>query len=201
MDFSKYFNRTWELFQNHLSALIIETIVFVIVSAITLGILSPVMQAGYTRSLLRMILEDRKPETGDLFSEMSHFFPLLGLIILVVLAVTIGFVLLVIPGLLLLFLILLIQQYFFQFLVTEKKGVFHAARSSWNFIFSGGRTGDHIVIMLLVLLFHSAGGSVFLGLIVTVPLSMIFLSLVFVNEAAGTQNNSKNYETREEAPY
>jgi hypothetical protein len=198
MNFEKFMNETWEITVKNIAPLIILSLVFLMVSILTLGILMPVMLAGYTDSILRMIQHNRKPEVGDLFSHLSLFFPLIGLAILIIIAVIIGFALLVLPGIAAVILIAMIYLYFYQFLVTEKKGVISAVSSTWKMITAGSHIGEHIVILILVTIFNSIGASVFLGTIITLPLSTVFLSIVFLNQTGhssadqGTSAKSDN---------
>ena len=73
MDFKTHFEQSWTLFVAHLPALLISTLVLFAVSVISLGIMAPVLVAGYMQSLLLLVRDNRKPEVGDLFKQMRLF--------------------------------------------------------------------------------------------------------------------------------
>ncbi|HHD64445.1 MAG TPA: hypothetical protein ENK96_08815, partial [Desulfobulbaceae bacterium] len=98
MDFKTLFERSWKLFVTHLAALLLSTLVYLAVSVVSLGIMAPVLTAGYMQSLLLLIRDGRKPEIRDLFGQMRLFFPLLGFMIVCGLVIMIGLGLLVVPG-------------------------------------------------------------------------------------------------------
>ena len=98
MDFKKHFERAWQALIDNFAPVLVNTLVMIVVSVVSLGFLAPVLSAGYMQSLLLVLREDRKPDVKDLFAHMDLFFPLLGFTILFVIAVCIGMILLILPG-------------------------------------------------------------------------------------------------------
>ena len=130
MDFKELLEKSWKSFTAFLPALLVNTLVLLVVSVFTLGILAPVCTAGYIQSLLLAIRDDRKPEIGDLFSHMNLFLPLLGFFIVAGMVIFVGFLLLVLPGI-----IAAIALYFFCLymlpLMTDKgMGLIEAVKES-----------------------------------------------------------------------
>ncbi len=78
MNFKAHLETTWKTFLEFIAPLIILTLVMIVVSFLSLGILAPVITAGYMHAVLLMLRDGRKPEIGDLFSQMKLFLPLFG---------------------------------------------------------------------------------------------------------------------------
>ena len=90
MDFKKHFERAWQVMMEHFAPVLVNTLVMIAVSVISLGFLAPVVSAGYMQSLLLALRRNRRPDVKDLFARMDLFFPLLGFTILFVLLVMLG---------------------------------------------------------------------------------------------------------------
>ena len=101
MNFKEMIESTLNQSLKNAVALIIMTLVFVGASVLSLGILAPVMLAGYTKSMLDMIRTGQDPSPKDLFSQMHLFLPLFLFSLVLVIAIAIGLLLLVIPGMIL----------------------------------------------------------------------------------------------------
>jgi hypothetical protein len=76
MDFKKLVVSSWQSTLNFIGPLLLVTLVQLILIIVSFGILAPVTTAGYVHSLMRAIQEERKPQVGDLFSQMRLFLPL-----------------------------------------------------------------------------------------------------------------------------
>ena len=71
MNFKELVESTLNQSMKNIVPLIILTLVFVGLSTISLGILAPVMYAGYTASLLDMIRTGKEPNPKDVFSRIN----------------------------------------------------------------------------------------------------------------------------------
>ena len=60
MDFKEHIINAWKLTLNNIVPLILMTLVFLGISAITLGIMAPVTAAGYTQSILLLVREHQE---------------------------------------------------------------------------------------------------------------------------------------------
>lgn len=178
MDFKDLLERSWKNFTEFLPALIINTLVLLVVSVFTLGILAPVCTAGYTQSLLLTIRDKRKPEIGDLFSHMNLFLPLLGFTIVAGLAVLIGFLVLVLPGI-----IAGIALYFFCLyllpLMTDKGlGLIDAVKESSRMALEDPVT-EHVAVVAIYIGITALGQVVPFGIIFTLPIATLFMLHAF----------------------
>lgn len=178
MDFKYLLEQSWKSFTDFLPALIVNTIVLLIVSFFTLGILYPVCLAGYTQSVLQAIRDKRKPEVGDLFSHMNLFLPLLGFSIVVGIVVFIGFLVMVIPGFLAIIALCFFCLYMLPLMTDKGMGLIEAAKES-------SRTAledpiiEHVAVVAIYLGLTALGQVVPFGIIFTLPIATLFILYVF----------------------
>ncbi|RWX43593.1 hypothetical protein H206_03210 [Candidatus Electrothrix aarhusensis] len=52
MDFKQHFERSWQIMLGHFAPILVNTLVMILVSVASLGIMAPVVSAGYMQSLL-----------------------------------------------------------------------------------------------------------------------------------------------------
>ncbi len=158
--------------------LIILTFVFVGLSTISLGILAPVMYAGYTASLLDMIRTGKEPGPKDVFSRMNLFLPLTLFAVALFVVVAIGFLILFLPGLIMLILAAFYLIYMIPLMVDNDLGVVDAIKQSIALVRQTDLF-DHIIIIVIYSVVQALGGSTLLGMVITMPLSTIFLLLTY----------------------
>jgi len=178
MDFQQHFETGWQNTLKHIGPLILLTLVELVLVAVSFGILAPVLTAGYTRSLMLALREGRTPQMGDLFSEMRLFFPLflLGLIMAVVLSI--GYLMVVIPGLILTLLIAFGFLYVVPLMVDQKLGLFDAVRESWRMSMEKPIT-DQIIVSVIYMGVMSLGGSFILLFLLAQPFATFILLSVY----------------------
>ncbi len=185
MDFKHHLERAWHLTLDNIVPLILTTLVMVAVSIVTLGILSMVALAGYTRSVLLMIRTGREPQPKDVFSEMRLFLPLLGFSLAVAIVLAIGFALLVLPGFIFGLAIAWACLYMLPLMVDKRYGVIEAVRTSFEIVRRKDDLKDHIVLVILLMAVSAVGSSVFIGWLFTQPFAMILLLSVYEEKIAG----------------
>jgi hypothetical protein len=178
MDFKKHFMTAWKSTLEFIVPLILMTLVMVVVSVVTIGILAPVTMAGYMQSLLLMVRDRREPKIQDLFSEMRLFFPLLLFGIIACIATLIGFMLLIIPGLLVLIALAFCCLYMLPLMTDKRLGLIGAIKESYRMAVRGN-IGEHIVVAILFFGISGIGSSFVLGSLFTQPLATIFLLSVY----------------------
>lgn len=174
MDFKRHIETAWNLTLGNIVALIIITLVMVAVSSITLGIMAPVVMAGYTQSLLRLVRNGREPRVQDLFSHMNLFLPLLGFGFAVFLAASIGFTLLFIPGIVVIVAVSFCCIYMLPLMTDKGLGLMDAIKESYAMA-RNGELIDHVVVVIITLAISLIGGTVFIGVLFTQPLATLFL--------------------------
>ena len=174
MDFKRHIEIAWNLTLGNIVSMILLTLVFLGISALTLGILAPVTMAGYTQSLLLLIRSGREPKMQDLFTHMKLFLPLLVFGIVVFIASSIGFMLLFVPGLIIVVAVTFCCIYMLPLMTDRNMGIVDAIKESYAMSMRGPIV-DHIVVVIIFLAITTIGGSVFIGTLFTQPLATLFL--------------------------
>ncbi len=185
MNFKHHLERAWRLTIDNLVPLVLMTLVMVVVSGLTLGILALVTLAGYTKAILLMVRTGREPKIADIFSEMRLFLPLLGYSIVVVIVTSIGFALLFIPGIILACAIAWASLYMLPLMVDRGMGVVEAFKESFRIVSSRDDIMDHIVLLILLVGISAVGSSVFIGWLFTQPFAMILLVSAYEENVVG----------------
>ena len=178
MDIKKHFETAWSLTLKFVVPLILMTLVMIVVSGITLGILAPVATAGYMHSILLMVRQGREPKVQDIFSQMRLFFPLLIFSILLFIVIMVGFMLLVLPGIVLICLITFACLYMLPLMTDRSLGLIDAIKESWRLSLEG-RISDQIVVVILFLGITLIGSSLFIAALFTQPLATAFVLSVY----------------------
>jgi ABC-type multidrug transport system permease subunit len=180
MDLKKHLEKGWSNTVNFIGPVLLLTFVQFIVIFCSLGILAPVTTAGYFQSLLLAQREGRTPEIKDLFSQMSLFLPLFlfGLVVLIV--VSIGFMLFVLPGFAATILLVFACMYMLPLMTDKELGLIDALKESWAMAVKDP-IGDHIIIALVYMGILSIGGSIPFVILAAQPLAT-FILLSFYDE-------------------
>ncbi len=189
MDFKKHLEASWSTTLQHLAMLILMTLVALVISCLTLGILFPVVMAGFTHAIIQLMRDGRDPRIEDLFSQMKLFLPLFGFSVVVFIAVVVGFFLLVLPGLAVVFAVTFGCLYMGPLMTVRNLDLIDAIKSSWKMAFDDS-IADHIVVVILFIGLISIGTSVFVGILLTQPFATVFLISVYlerVNQAPLSQ--------------
>jgi len=174
MNFKKHLELAWNLTLQFIVPLMLMTLIMVLVSGITMGILAPVVLAGYMQSILMMIRERREPSIQDLFSYMNLFFPLLGFGIALFILIMIGALLLVLPGIIIAVGVSFICLYMLPLMTDKKLGLVESVKESFAMV-TRPPVQEHIVVLLLFMGISVIGSSVFIGWLFTQPIATIFL--------------------------
>ena len=178
MDFKHHIETAWTLTLANIVPLILLTLVMAAVSFLTLGILAPVITAGYFQSLLLLLRSGREPKIQDLFSHMRLFLPLLIFGLAIAVLAVIGFALLFLPGILFLLAVALFCTYMLPLMTDQNMGVIDAVKESYA-MSRRGEFMDHIVVVILFSAVTTIGGSFFVGMLFTQPLATLFLLSVY----------------------
>jgi hypothetical protein len=178
MDFKVHAETAWQNTMKFIGPVLILTLVQVVVSVCSLGILAPVTMAGYMQSLLRALREGREPDVKDLFSEMRLFLPLALFGFLVMLVLMLGFTMLILPGILMTVALVFGTIYMVPLMTDKEMGIMDALKESWAMATREPWT-DQIILTVLYLVIMSLGGSVFVAIFFTQPLATFLLLSVY----------------------
>jgi uncharacterized membrane protein len=187
MDFKKHLEIGWQNTLKFIGPVILLTFIQILVSIFSLGILAPVVTAGYMKSLLLAVREGRTPDIKDLFSEMSLFLPLLGFFFVVVIAIGIGFMFLVLPGLILMVLFLFASLYMLPLMVDRRLGVIDALKASWEMA-NRNPIADQIIVTIIYAAILSIGGSIPFAILLAQPLATFVLLSVYQERMGASQS-------------
>lgn len=185
MDFKRHIEIAWNLTLGNIVSLILLTLVFVGISTLTLGILAPVVLAGYTQSLLLLVRNGREPKMQDLFTHMKLFLPLLGFGVAVFVVSSIGFMMFFIPGLIVVVAVTFCCIYMIPLMTDRNLGIMDAIKESYAMA-RKGQLVDHVVIVIIYLAITTIGGSVFIGVLFTQPLATLFLLSTYEEKMLST---------------
>jgi hypothetical protein len=183
MDFRKHLETAWNLTLKHIVALILMTVVSLAVSLLTIGVLGPVVMAGFIHSIILMLREERAPRIEDLFSQMRLFLPLLALFIAVAIAIMVGTMFFILPGLAIALAATFGFLYVLPLMTDRRMGLIEAVKASWQMALQDS-VADHIVVVILFMGLMAVGGSVFFGILFTQPFAMVFMASVYLERTA-----------------
>ncbi|MFO0728720.1 MAG: hypothetical protein U1E65_33390 [Myxococcota bacterium] len=178
LDINALAKDTWKLFEAKPLDHILAGFAVGVLSVITLGVLSGPLYVGY----IQMCEKQRRGEPiqfGDIFKGLERFGTSFVLMILLGLGVTLGFMLLVLPGL-----VLAAGWFFaFNFAALRNTSAVGSLGASWRLF--RANTGPVLTVLLIDVLVGAVGGAVFPVTLVTTPLTVIFTTLVFAQLAPG----------------
>lgn len=186
MDFKMHLEAAWQNTLQFIVPVILLTLVQMVVAIFSLGLLLPVTTAGYMQSLLLALREGREPKIGDLFSEMHLFLPLLVYGLLAMLAVSLGFVLLIVPGFLVTGFLVFATIYVVPLMTDRKMGLIEAVKESWEMA-TREPLADQVILMVLYLVLISVGGSIAVAVLFTQPLATFLVLSVYEERLQGQQ--------------
>ena len=190
MDFKDLIVRSWQNTLNHIGPLLLITLVQLVLIIATFGILAPVTTAGYVNSLLQVVRDDRKPEVGDLFSQMRLFLPLFLLSILAAVVAFIGFTLLVLPGFAVLAFIAFAAFYLLPYMVDQKLGLFDALKASWQAAMQEP-VSEHIIVVIIYVAIMSLGSSLWFAFLITQPMATFIMVEAYNHRVLGNQSGGQ----------
>ncbi|MGD9975443.1 MAG: hypothetical protein AB7S77_20470 [Desulfatirhabdiaceae bacterium] len=183
MDFKWHIETAWKQTFSNIIPLILMTLVMVLVTGLTFGILGPVTMAGYIHSILLMLREGREPKIQDIFSQMNLFFPLLGFAVVVLIAIVAGFLMLFLPGFLMALGVTFCCLYMLPLMTDRNLGIVDALKESYRMAVKE-QILDHVIVVVLYLGILALGGTIFVGFLFACPLANVFLVSIY-NEKAG----------------
>lgn len=178
MDFKYHLETAWTLTLKYIAPLILMTLSMIVVGFLTIGILVPVMLAGYMHSILLLVREGREPKVQDIFSHMRLFLPLFIFGVVVLIITLIGMMFLFLPGLIFAVGVSFCCMYMLPLMTDGNLSLMDAVKGSYNLV-KGNQLMDHVVVFIIFIGISAIGSSVFIGALFTQPLATIFLLSVY----------------------
>ncbi len=178
MDFGNLLKRSWDLFLKEIVQLILFTVVAVVLS-LTI-ILIPTVTGGLARGFLGYAREGRRPEFSELWN-FEQYGQILLLIIVGGVLISIGYMLLIIPGIVL----NVWWLYALFFLVDRKMNFWQSMEASRAAVGASGFI-NNFVVLLIAFLLSAVGSAVWIGTLLTTPFIMVMVALVYLQVSGGT---------------
>lgn len=171
MDIENIFSETWQVFKENFVAYIIGTLI-VVIGSIFIVTIAPLIY-GLTYMAVKGV-RGEKVEINDVFEGFNHFISSWVLVLVASILLSIGYLLLVIPGIILSILLL----YAFPLLVLKGYGGIDAIKESVGL--SKENFVDTMILSVILWVINAIGGSLQLGIIITLPIAII-VSVVAIN--------------------
>ncbi len=181
MDFREHFETAWKITIKSIAPLIVMTLVLIVASFLTLGILAPVLMAGYIHAFLLLLREGREPRIQDLFSHMRLFFPLFGFSILISVLIFIGFVFFILPGIAIILAVSYCCLYMLPLMTDRNAGLFEAVKGSYALV-KEGDTIENLAVFIIFVGFLSVGSTTLIGYLFAQPFAFVFLISVYLDK-------------------
>ena len=179
MDYEDIFSRSWNAFKDNVAAFIIATII-VVFGSIFIVTIAPLFY-GLTYMAVKG-LRGEKVEINDVFEGFNRFVKSWVLLLVSVILISIGYMLLILPGLILSILLI----YSFPLLVIKDYGAMDAIKESIDI--SKQNFVDSLVLFIIMAIISAIGGITYIVSLVTIPI--ITLALVAAAESyLGTEGD------------
>lgn len=204
----EWIEQGWNLYKNNFGLLVLASVIALVLSTITIGILTGPMIAGLiivTLQLLRK--EEPKPDAGRVFKGFSYFLNSLLFMVIWGLAILIGSAILsifpIIGQLLSLFFIYAAQAFlmFGLYLIVDKQMNFWpASQESIQTV----KTNFWWFLLLSVIasIIGSIGAIVFgIGIVLTIPIQVCILAVAYQDIFGATGQSSTPEFTSSEEPF
>jgi uncharacterized membrane protein len=177
---------SWDLFEKNALVLVLAALLATMVTIVSLGILAGPLYVGLIE-VVRRAQRGEPVQVGDVFSRFDSFVSSTLALILIGIAVCIGSLLLLAPGLL----AALFSGFTLHAIAFERATAADAIKRSFHVV--KGHFLQSIALFVLISLAHSVGGAVVLGLLVTIPLSIVVLTLAYQRMAPAARAEVAGY--------
>ncbi|MEI7542266.1 MAG: hypothetical protein WCJ94_03320 [bacterium] len=176
MNIKETVGTTFDIFIKEPKKFVIATLIALLVTVVTLGILAPVMWLGMGEMF-------RKTKAGgitsydDLFIHLDKAIILAVMSFVVFICIAIGTVMLLVPGVI----IATIWMYSTYYMVDNNTGILASLKSS-AFTVNKNNLMNHIVVVICIWLIMAIGTKIVIGILVAYPLCAGFMTLLFDEE-------------------
>lgn len=172
IDVTSLAKRSWALFTSKPLEHILASLIVFVLGSVSLGLLMGPLGVGY----IRMIVKQERGEdvrVQDVFSGFDRFGAALLTSLIFVVVMSIGMMLLVLPGLF----VIAAWGFALWFVALRGDSSTEALASSWSLL--KRHAGSVILVLLLMSVVNVVASSVVLAALLSTPLSAIFATLAF----------------------
>ncbi len=174
MDIKAVVDEFVEVVKKDAVTILICSLIAIVVTGITFGILHGVAFTGLGLIFLKL-KKDEKPDYKDVFAYIKKFLNLFILTLITGILTAIGLILLIIPGLIILTLFIYSPFY----LAYEEKGIIESMKLSYKTVINNNLLIHSLLIIILVAINAAVAGMGFIGTIITYPILVGILVLLF----------------------
>jgi uncharacterized membrane protein len=170
VDLASLFKRSWALFAQKPLEHVIVSLIVLVIGSVTLGVLIGPLSIGQ----IRMIEKQQRGEEisiQDAFSGFDSFAAAFLVTVIVVVCMSIGLLLLVLPGLF----VFAAWGFSYYFIARDHASTTEALASSWNLLKT--RTASVLLVLTLIMIVNLLAGTVVFAALLTAPLSVLFCTL------------------------
>ena len=172
-----------DLYSQNFLPLLLASVLYNLLSVISLGILAGPLWGGIALMTLRALQRaDHKAEFGDLFNKFGRFWPLFGLWFVETVGFFLGMAFCILPGLLL----GTVWGLGAFFMVERDQGVFESLTSSFRATTAPGRLLTNFLLFVTMMLLSIAGGSIpYIGILIQLlvePLTWFIVALAYIRQ-------------------
>jgi hypothetical protein len=160
---------SWTLFKQKPGTHILAFLIVVFGGVLTLGLAAAPLLVGYLRMIDRM-RGGQSAELGEVLEGLSSFAPAFVAGLITAVAVAIGSALIVLPGVV----VAVVWSYGLWFVALEGQGAINALASSWGL--ARRHASSLVLVLLATVALNFLGGLVVVGVLVTGPLGLIFMT-------------------------
>lgn len=190
MDFKVHLERGWKTVWSFIGPMLLLTVVQLVVSCLSLGLLAPVTAAGYVQSILLALRDGRVPEIRDLFSHMSLFLPLFLFGLAAVVVIGSGFLFLILPGMILIIAITFACLYLLPLMTDKQLDIMDAIKTSWS-LAKEEPVSDHIITTIIYLGIYALGSTIPFGVIIAQPVATAIMLSVYEEKVGQVRSEVK----------
>jgi hypothetical protein len=165
-------HRSWELFKADPALYIVASVIVGVLASVTFGIVAAPLVIGFIR-IVRHRLRGQPAQLGDIFASMASFVSGLIVFVIIFVCVTVGMMLFVLPGLL----VLVVMAFSFHEMAYKDAGVIAAISGSYQVLVKNVLLV--VLSLVLVSLLNAVAGITVIGVLLTVPYSLIALTVVY----------------------
>lgn len=172
VDIGGLFKRSWTLFTAKPLEHIVAALIVMVLGSVTFGVLLGPLAVGHIRMVEKQT-RGEQPRIEDVFSGFNSFGAAFLAGIIIAIGVTIGMLLLVVPGLF----VAAAWSFALWFVALKDSSATDALGASWNLLKT--QAGSVLVVLVLMGVANAVAGSIVFGVLLSAPLSLIFCTLAF----------------------
>jgi hypothetical protein len=173
MEFESLFKVTFDQFVKRIVKLLLFGLVGCLLCFTV--VLIPTVLGGFARGMLRYVREGVEPEFDELW-RFDDFLQILLLVVIGGIAVSLGLMLLILPGV-----VLMVWWMYALFFIVDRKMTFAQAMGASKQLVTGSGFWNHFVVLLIMVVLNSLGGGLAgLGTLLTAPFALLLVTNAYL---------------------